>query len=124
MSKVLLDAEGVQREGTANTIRAMPRRRPITDMYLAAVEAALEVPGQWVEVPRDSERSSTLRSPVDASPTGTCESHPVEGDLPIVVHGKQSIVVHGKQYIKTAAPVESRHEKVDDVWRLSIRFRP
>ncbi|MGH2948801.1 MAG: hypothetical protein ACRDPC_21525 [Solirubrobacteraceae bacterium] len=81
---------------------------------LAAVEAAVAAPGRWVEIPR------SFKTEFNASITGTClqggylRVEPREGDRPIVVQGKR--------YIRTAAPVETRHRRVGDEWRLRIRL--
>jgi hypothetical protein len=93
----------------------MPRGRPITDMYLAAVEAAVASPGRWIEIPRGFDTE------FNASITGTCLAsgylrvEPREGDVPVIVQGKR--------YIQTPAPVDPRTRKVGDQWRLSIRYR-
>jgi len=85
----------------------------MTDMYLSAVQRAVQTPGVWVEVPR------SFPSEFNASITGSCLEHgylrvePREGDVPIVVHGKRCI--------RTAGPVKTCIRNVGDAWQLSIR---
>lgn len=92
----------------------MPRRRPKTDMYLVAVQDAVNQPGHWIEVPREFETE------FNASITGSCleggylRVQPQEGDQPVTVRGRR--------YIKTAAPVDARVTEADGKWRLSLRW--
>jgi hypothetical protein len=94
----------------------MPRSRPKTDIYLAAVESAVASPGRWVDIPR------SFSTEFNASITGSClqggylRVQPHEGDVPVVVAGKR--------YIRTAAPVVPRVQKVRDEWQLSVRYLP
>lgn len=92
----------------------MPRDRPMTDMYLAAVGRAVAQPGTWVNVPR------TFKTKSNALKTGSC----LEGGyLRVEPRERQgSVLAEGKWWLATAAPVERRVTRSGDLWVLDIRF--
>jgi len=69
----------------------MPRRRPRTELYLAAVEEAIGQPGRWIELGRDFDTE------FNAAITGSClgggylRVQPRDGDVPVTIGGKRYI---------------------------------
>lgn len=91
----------------------MPRSRPMTDLYLAAVERAIEQPGRWLLVPRRFDTEFNASVLVSCLQGGYLRVCPREGDRPIVVAGKRCI--------RTAAPVDAEVKRIDDGWQVVVR---
>lgn len=96
------------------TLRLVPGRRPKTDMYLTAIEAAVATPGRWVEIPRRFNTQANVLITARCLERGYLRVRPRNGDVPMIVDGQR--------YIKTAAPVDTRPREVGDGWQLGIRF--
>ena len=93
-----------------------PRRRPVTDTYLDAVQRAADAPGRWIDIPR------TFKSESNASITGYCLR---EGYLRVEPRpGEPSVRVAGKSYLALRTPVEAEHRETADGWVLRIRTSP
>lgn len=90
------------------------RARPLTDLYLAAVERAVARPGTWTDV-RLFAGEFNARMAANCLAGGYLRVHPRESDTPVTVAGKR--------YIATAAPVETIVEEGPDGWLLKIRTR-
>jgi hypothetical protein len=88
------------------------KARPLTELYLAAVERAVARPGVWTDV-------RVFKTETNASVTANCLAagylrvDPRDGDTPVKVQGKV--------YIATAAPVEPMISKGPDGWLVKIR---
>ncbi len=94
----------------------MARSRPITDMYIAAVERAVASPGLWIEIPR------RFRTEFNAKMTADCLRG---GHLRVEVRpGDTPIVVAGKRYLKTPARVLARVEHDRQGWLVRIQSPP
>lgn len=91
------------------------RARPLTDLYLTAVERAVARPGTWTDV-RVFATEFNARMGADCLAGGYLRVQPREGDRPTLVAGKR--------YIATAAPVETKVDEGPDGWLLKIRMRP
>ena len=91
------------------------RSRPLTDRYLAAVEAAAATAGRWLHV-RDFGTEANARVTAACLSAGYLRVKPRDGD--------REVRVNGTRYIATAAPVETRVEPASDVWRLFVRVPP
>ena len=74
--------------------------RPMTDMYLGAVDEAVAAPGHWIEIPRAFKTELNARVTARCLEAGYLRVQPREGDL--------TVVVHGKRYVKTPGPVRTR----------------
>ena len=93
--------------------RRVARSRPITDVYIAAVERAIAAPGRWIEVPR------RFQTQFNANVTAVCLRG---GYLRVEVRDDDTpIYVAGKRYLKTPAPVHARVERDYDGWLVRIR---
>ena len=91
------------------------RRRPLTDLYLAAVERAVARPGTWTDV-RVFDTEFNAQITASCLEGGYLRVQPRDDDHPISVRGKR--------YIATAAPVETTVDNGPNGWMLKIRARP
>ena len=98
-------------ERTRTTLRA----RPLTDLYLAAVERAVARPGTWTDV-RVFDTEFNARMGAICLAGGYLRVQPRPGDTPILVAGKRCI--------STAAPVETKLDEGPHGWLLKIRTCP
>jgi hypothetical protein len=88
------------------------RPRPLTDLYLAAVERAANRPGIWIDV-------RVFDTEMNAGVTANCLNG---GFLRVQPRrGDTEVRVRGKQYIATAAAVEVSIHEGPDGWLLRIR---
>lgn len=99
----------------------MPRTRPRTDQYLAAIRQAIDRPGVWIDVRTYDEVHGSEGGRYNANKTAEC----LRGGFLRVRPRDDERVVHvqGKRYLATDGPVEAR--VVDDRprgWTLKIRF--
>jgi hypothetical protein len=89
--------------------RAEPR---LTDLYLAAVQRAVDHPGEWTDV-RVFKTETNAKMTADCLAGGFVRLGPRHGDTPIKVRGKA--------YIVTAASVKTMISPGPDGWLLKIR---
>jgi hypothetical protein len=91
------------------------RARPKTDMYLAAVEEAVERPGRWITIPRTFKTRTNAQVTAGCLGSGYLRVQPRDGD--------RLVKAEGKPCIATAAPVTARVDaRPNGEWTLRIRF--
>jgi hypothetical protein len=91
------------------------KSRPVTDLYLQTVAAAVANPGHWIEVPR------RFATEMNAAVTGHCLQG---GYLRVKPPDETSgITVDGRTFLRTAAPVDFKVEGSGTEWQLHLRAR-
>ena len=91
----------------------MARARPITDLYIAAVQSAIATPGRWIEIPRRFQTEFNANITADCLRGGYLRVEVREGEVPTYVAGER--------YLKTPASVLTRVERDREGWLLRVR---